>query len=50
MNPQLCIDPRFDLRRVQTALPQTAIARLDVLEEALYSAWDPKEDLGDDIK
>ena len=50
VNPQLCLDPRFDIRRAQTALPLTAIARLDGLEEGLYSAWDPKEDLGDDIK
>jgi hypothetical protein len=49
MKPAYVTDTRSDISRTLLPLPQNAIARLDALEEGLYSAWDPKEDLGDDL-
>lgn len=50
MKPSYLDDPRCDLHRLQMSLPRDTVSRLDALEEGLYSTWDPKEDLGDDIK
>lgn len=50
VKPSFVRDSRSSLARTQSRLPQAVMSRLDSLEEGLYSTWDPKEDLGDDIK
>lgn len=44
-------DPQIhNTNSLRSRLSEDVMARLNALEEGLYSAWDPKEDLGDDIK
>jgi hypothetical protein len=43
-------DSLNDLSSYIIPLPSNYIERLNSLEENLYATWDPKEDLGDEIK